>query len=124
MHRAIFADRQQAICQTTRPFTTHAIEVLAHGFRDSNGHTLSSDARELLGQSVCFLAFDVQAHGAAPTLSPMQRKEASQRCAQGATQELAHSYSASAYPSFDATHEPPDQRPAGTAASSIRPQTL
>jgi hypothetical protein len=94
MRRAIFADRQQAICQTTRSFTTHAIEALAHGFRDSNGHTLSSDARELLGQSVCFLAFDVQAHGAAPTLSPMQRKEASQRCAQGATlQELARSYS-------------------------------
>src|ERR1700759_5030034 len=63
MRRAIFADRQQAICQTTRPFTTHAIEALAHGLRNSDGHTLSSNARELLGQSVCFLAFDVQAHG-------------------------------------------------------------
>jgi hypothetical protein len=45
MRRAIFADRQQAICQTTRPFTTHAIEALAHGLRDSDGHTLSSNAR-------------------------------------------------------------------------------
>src|ERR1700719_5066087 len=63
MRRAIFADRQQAICQTTRPFTTHAIEALAHGLRDSDGHTLSSNARQLLGQTVCFLAFDVQAHG-------------------------------------------------------------
>jgi hypothetical protein len=56
MRRAIFADRQQAICQTTRPFTTHAIEALAHGLRDSDGHALSSNARQLLGQSVCFLA--------------------------------------------------------------------
>jgi hypothetical protein len=45
MRRAIFADRQQAICQSTRPFTTHAIEALAHGLRDSDGHTLSSNAR-------------------------------------------------------------------------------
>jgi hypothetical protein len=45
MRRAIFADRQQAICQTTRPFTTHAIEALAHGLRDSDRHTLSSNAR-------------------------------------------------------------------------------
>jgi hypothetical protein len=62
MRRAIFADRQQAICQTTRPFSTHAIEALAHGLRDSDCHALSSNARQLLGQSVCFLALDVQAH--------------------------------------------------------------
>jgi len=35
MRRAIFADHQQAICQTTLPFTTHAIEPLANGLRDS-----------------------------------------------------------------------------------------
>ena len=45
LRRAIFADRQQAICQTTCPFTTHAIEALAHRLRDSDGHTLSSNAR-------------------------------------------------------------------------------
>jgi hypothetical protein len=57
MRRAISADRQQATCQTTRPFTTHAIEALAHCLCDSDGHTLSSNPRQFLGQSVCFLAF-------------------------------------------------------------------
>ena len=32
MGRAIFADRQQANCETDRPFTTHAVEALTQAW--------------------------------------------------------------------------------------------
>jgi hypothetical protein len=38
----------KTICQANRPFTTHAVEALAHRLRDSGGHTLSSKARQFL----------------------------------------------------------------------------
>src|SRR5215471_14666651 len=64
VRRAIFADRQQAICETNRPLTTYAVEALAKGLSDSDGHALCSEPRQFLSQSVCLLALDVQARRA------------------------------------------------------------
>jgi len=64
VRRAIFADRQQAICETNRPLTTYAVEALAKGLSDGDGHALCSEPRQFLSQSVCLLALDVQARRA------------------------------------------------------------
>jgi hypothetical protein len=47
MGRAIFADRQQTICQANRPFTTHTVEALAQRLRDGSD-ILSGKACQLL----------------------------------------------------------------------------
>src|SRR6516165_6056870 len=67
-HRAILADRHEAICKTDGIAAAHAIEALAHGFGHGCRHALTGEPRQLPSQPVRLLAFDIQTHRDIPFL--------------------------------------------------------
>jgi hypothetical protein len=62
MRRAVFADRQQAICNARALFLPNAIEPLTD--RDGHGgrHALARQCCQFFRQPMCFLILDVKAH--------------------------------------------------------------
>lgn len=82
MRRAILANRQKTIGKAEPPLATYAIEPFTNGNRDGGRHAFSRQLRQLLGQPMRFLVFDVHSHvlpfdRIISTILPLRQKHAS-----------------------------------------------